>query len=161
MIYDYGKLKERILKDFESLEAFSEEVGQTEADTMDILSSQKPLDLEDLIKWASVLNIPGYEVTAYFFTEKKEPISAIEDTAALLSNLPRLLEVIIDNYHLDEEGFTQEHADAIRYGGNLTICSIIRAVQHCINDADKALTEVAKELLKEKCPSTGQRRKGE
>ena len=66
-MYDYRKLKGRIVERFNNQRRFSREIGRSEAFVSQVLNSKAYLDQADIDEWCEVLGIDQAEIGEYFF----------------------------------------------------------------------------------------------
>ncbi len=67
MVFKYNKLRGRIIEVFGSQSKFAEFVGQSEQIVTAKLSGRSSFTQENIITWASALNIDQSEIGSYFF----------------------------------------------------------------------------------------------
>ena len=70
MIYDYSKLRGRIVEKYGNIRAFSEALGISPAATYDYLNNHTPFNQRSIEKWCMLLEIPLKDAFPYFFTPK-------------------------------------------------------------------------------------------
>lgn len=68
MVYDYSKLKARIVELFGTQQNFAKALGTNDAYVSKKLKNQSQFKQADIIKWCELLKIEPYEVGIYFFT---------------------------------------------------------------------------------------------
>lgn len=66
-MYDYRKLKGRIVERFNNQRRFSREIGRSEVFVSQVLNSKAYLDQTDIDEWCKVLEIDPAEIGEYFF----------------------------------------------------------------------------------------------
>lgn len=71
MMFDYTKLRERIIKTFGNYEEFAERVGCTLNHITNVLNNERELTRGNISEWALVLSVPADEIESYFFTERR------------------------------------------------------------------------------------------
>lgn len=70
MIFDYSKLRGRIVERFGTCRAFCQEIGYKSGILSTRLSGLHPFRADEIRLFCDVLEIPDAEVVAYFFTQK-------------------------------------------------------------------------------------------
>lgn len=80
MVYDYSKLRGRIVECFGSIRAFSEALGISAAATYDYLNNHTPFNQRSIEKWCKLLKIPIEDAVVYFFTAKSLDDCTIKET---------------------------------------------------------------------------------
>lgn len=66
-MYDYSKLRGRIVEKFGTMSKFAEEVGVSLVVVSNKLNNKSGFTRTDIEKWSTLLDIPGNEYDAYFF----------------------------------------------------------------------------------------------
>lgn len=67
IVFNYSKLKGRIIEIFGTQKAFAEAIGKSEASVSLVLSGKCYLDQKTIVTWADALEIGAMEIGAYFF----------------------------------------------------------------------------------------------
>lgn len=70
VLFDYSKLRGRIVEKFGSIEAFS---GKTKVSYISVskkLNNKAPISRDDMIEWSRLLDIPIEEYGVFYFAEK-------------------------------------------------------------------------------------------
>lgn len=70
IIFDYSKLKGRIIEKFNSQSRFADTVGISDRSMSLKLNNGIGLSQEDIIKWCKLLTIDLKDIPTYFFTKK-------------------------------------------------------------------------------------------
>lgn len=70
MIYDFSKLRGKIIEKFNSYSAFAEYIGWHNSRVSKVLNNNSGLTMDDIVVWANALGILIDEIGAYFFTVK-------------------------------------------------------------------------------------------
>ena len=68
-MYDYSKLKGKIIELYGTQGVFAHMIGRSQAYVSGVLNGRTYLGQRDIDQWAKTLCIPGYEVYAYFFNK--------------------------------------------------------------------------------------------
>lgn len=68
-MFDYSKLRGRIVEKFGTIEAFSESVGISNVSVSKKLNNKVDISREDILTWAKLLEITPKEYGTYFFTK--------------------------------------------------------------------------------------------
>lgn len=66
-MYDYRKLKGRIVERFDNQRRFSLKIGRSEAFVSQVLNCKAYLDQADIDDWCEALGIDPTEIGEYFF----------------------------------------------------------------------------------------------
>lgn len=69
-IFDYSKLRGRIVEKYGSIEAFSNEVSISNISVSKKLNNKVPLSRDDMIEWSGLLDIPLEEYGVFYFAQK-------------------------------------------------------------------------------------------
>jgi transcriptional regulator with XRE-family HTH domain len=69
-MYDYSKLRGRIVEKYGTMSRFAEELGITLVAVSNKLNNKTGFTRADIEKWANLLEIPSGEYDAYFFAHK-------------------------------------------------------------------------------------------
>ena len=69
-MYDYSKLRGRIVEKFGTISKFAEEIGISLVVASGKLNNKSGFTRSDIEKWAEALEISGTEYDAYFFAHK-------------------------------------------------------------------------------------------
>ena len=67
-MFNYNKLRGRIVEKYGSNEAFAKAVGISIVSMSNKLNNRTGISREEILKWADVLDIAKDELGAYFFT---------------------------------------------------------------------------------------------
>lgn len=70
MLFDYAKLKGRIIEKFNTMAAFAEFIGVTPAMVTSKISSGTPFNTDTMVKWAQALELDITDYGAYFCCSK-------------------------------------------------------------------------------------------
>jgi hypothetical protein len=68
-MYDYSKLKGKIIELYGSQGLFACSVKRSQAYVSGVLNNRSYLNQVDIDRWAEALSIPGAELGVYFFTK--------------------------------------------------------------------------------------------
>lgn len=68
-MFDYSKLRGRIVEKCGSIEAFAQTVGISSVSMSKKLNNKTDISREDILRWAEVLDIAKENYGAYFFTK--------------------------------------------------------------------------------------------
>lgn len=68
-MYNTSKLKGRIIEKFGSQTAFATAVNRPKAYISQYMNGKVSLDQRTIDEWSKVLEIPGKDICAYFFTK--------------------------------------------------------------------------------------------
>lgn len=71
-----------------------------------------------------------------------DALSYVEESSAILSQLPEVLEMLLETWHLDNAKLTQEDVENIRLQHG-SISAIIKTVENCIASAEEKLDKAA------------------
>lgn len=74
MVFNYNKLRGRIIEKFGSQSSFSKAVGTSERTLSLKLNNKIFFSQDEIIKYSKTLNIGINEIQAYFFTPKVQNI---------------------------------------------------------------------------------------
>ena len=66
-MYDYSKLRGRIVEKYGTMSRFAEELGLSLVAVSNKMNNKTGFTRTDIEKWANLLDIPGFEYDAYFF----------------------------------------------------------------------------------------------
>lgn len=66
----------------------------------------------------------------------------VEEASAILSQLPEVLEMLLETWHLDNAELTQEDVENIRLQHG-SIAAIIKTVENCITSAEEKLDKAS------------------
>lgn len=69
-MYDYSKLRGRIVEKFGTISAFSEAVGSSIQSVSNKLNCKTDISRDEILHWSSVLDISSNEYGLYFFTQQ-------------------------------------------------------------------------------------------
>lgn len=69
-MFDYSKLRGRIVEKFGTIENFSQAVGLSMTIVSRKLNNKAGISREDIIKWSELLGIPVSEYGAFYFAQK-------------------------------------------------------------------------------------------
>lgn len=71
-MFDFSKLRGRIVEKFGTCAAFAAAVGLPESSVSYRLNNRVPIDSEEIVLWSrpEMLDIPAEELHVYFFTPK-------------------------------------------------------------------------------------------
>ena len=69
-MFNYNKLRGRIIEKCGSVEAFAKEVGLSTVSMSKKLNNKTGISREDIINWSEVLDISKDDYGAYFFTKE-------------------------------------------------------------------------------------------
>ena len=71
-MFDFSKLRGRIVEKFGTCAAFAVAVGLPESAISNRLNNRVPIDSEEIVLWSrpEMLDIPAEELHIYFFTPK-------------------------------------------------------------------------------------------
>lgn len=69
-MYDYSKLRGRIVEKFGTMSRFAEELGLSLVAVSNKLNNKSGFTRADIEKWATLLDIPSSEYDVYFFDHK-------------------------------------------------------------------------------------------
>lgn len=67
-MYEYRKLKGRIVEKFGTQEKFAQHIGKSTVTVSQKLNCIKGFSQKDIEEWAAALDIPKEEYASYFFT---------------------------------------------------------------------------------------------
>lgn len=67
-IYDYSKLKGKIIEVFGSQGEFANALGKTEQYVSRVLNNKTYLNQDEIEVWCTLLNINDLDIPVYFFT---------------------------------------------------------------------------------------------
>ena len=67
-MFNYNKLRGRIVEKYGSNEAFAKAVGISIVSMSNKLNNRTGISREEILKWADILDIAKDELGAYFFT---------------------------------------------------------------------------------------------
>lgn len=70
MLFDYSKLKGRIIEKFDTMAAFAEFLGVTPSMVTSKITSGSPFNTDTMVRWAQALEIESTEYGAYFCCPK-------------------------------------------------------------------------------------------
>lgn len=70
MVFDYSKLRGRIVEKYGSASGFAEELGVLVQQISPKLTNKKSITKKDILVWSEKLEIPIDDIGAYFFTPK-------------------------------------------------------------------------------------------
>lgn len=70
MMYDYGKLKGRIIEIYDSYGAFADAIGMSRQYVSKLINNKGKFTISTIEKWRIALNISVEEIGTYFFTPK-------------------------------------------------------------------------------------------
>lgn len=70
VVFEYSKLRGRIVEKYGTIEAFSESAGLSIISISKKLNNKVGISREDIIKWSELLDIQMEEYGAYFFSRK-------------------------------------------------------------------------------------------
>lgn len=68
-MFDYSKLRGRIVEKCGSIEAFAQTVGISSVSMSKKLNNKTDISREDILRWAEVLDIAKENYGVYFFTK--------------------------------------------------------------------------------------------
>lgn len=69
-MYDYSKLRGRIIEKFGTMSSFAEELGITLVAVSNKMNNKTGFTRSDIEKWAKLLDISSGDYDVYFFTHK-------------------------------------------------------------------------------------------
>lgn len=69
-MYDYSKLRGRIVEKYGTLSAFAEALGTSLVVVSNKMNNKAGFTRADIEKWSGLLDISGMEYDAYFFTHQ-------------------------------------------------------------------------------------------
>ena len=69
-MYDYSKLRGRIVEKFGTLSRFAEELGTSLVVVSQKMNNKTGFTRNDIEKWSNILDISSIEYDAYFFTHQ-------------------------------------------------------------------------------------------
>lgn len=69
-VFDYSKLRGRIVEKFGSIEAFANNTTRSFTTISKKLNNKVPISRDDMIEWSSLLDIPLEEYGAFYFVKK-------------------------------------------------------------------------------------------
>jgi transcriptional regulator with XRE-family HTH domain len=69
-MYDYSKLRGRIVEKFGTMSSFAEELGITLVAVSNKMNNKTGFTRSDIEKWASLLDISSSDYDVYFFAHK-------------------------------------------------------------------------------------------
>ena len=70
MIYDYSKLRGKIVEKYGTQSNFATVIGLSERTLSNKLNSKKPFKQPEISSICSLMNIPDEEIPQYFFAKK-------------------------------------------------------------------------------------------
>lgn len=70
IIFDYSKLKGRIIEKYNSQSKFAEAVGISDRSMSLKLNNGIGLSQEDIVKWSKLLAIDSENISSYFFNQE-------------------------------------------------------------------------------------------
>lgn len=70
MMYDYSKLKGRIIEMYDSFGSFAEAIGISRQAVSNVLNGHTQFTASSIELWRNALDIPASEIGLYFFTLK-------------------------------------------------------------------------------------------
>ena len=70
IIYDYSKLRGRIIEKYGSMSRFSEAAGLSEIALSRKLNNKIDISRENILKWSELLDIPSDEYGVFYFVKK-------------------------------------------------------------------------------------------
>lgn len=70
MMYDYSKLKGRIIEIYDSYGAFADAIGTSRQYVSKLINNKGKFTIPTIEKWRTALNIPVEEIGIYFFSPK-------------------------------------------------------------------------------------------
>lgn len=68
-MYDYSKLRGRIVEKFGTISAFTEALGSSTVTVSSKLNNKSGFSRGDIEHWSELLEIPFVEIGLYFFTK--------------------------------------------------------------------------------------------
>lgn len=68
-MYDYSKLRGRIVEKFGTISAFTEALGSSTVTVSAKLNNKSGFSRSDIEHWSELLEIPFVEIGLYFFTK--------------------------------------------------------------------------------------------
>lgn len=68
MVFDYSKLRGRIVEKYDTQYKFAKAVGKSERTLTLKLNNQIPFTQDDITSFCDTLDIPYVDIPAYFFT---------------------------------------------------------------------------------------------
>lgn len=68
-MYDYSKLRGRIVEKFGTISAFTEALGSSTVTVSSKLNNKSGFSRSDIEHWSELLEIPFVEIGLYFFTK--------------------------------------------------------------------------------------------
>ena len=69
-VFDYSKLRGRIVEKFGSIEAFASETSISNMSVSKKLNNKVAISRDDMIEWSGLLDIPLEEYGAFYFVKK-------------------------------------------------------------------------------------------
>lgn len=69
-VFDYSKLRGRIVEKYGTIEAFAEGVGKSYVTISKKLNNKTGISREDIIEWSNLLDIPSSDYDIYFFVRE-------------------------------------------------------------------------------------------
>lgn len=69
-MFDYSKLKGRIVEKFGTRTEFADRINRTKGYVSMVLNKRQYLKQPEIQEWSNALDIPQEEISAYFFTRE-------------------------------------------------------------------------------------------
>lgn len=69
-VFDYSKLRGRIVEKYGSIEAFASETSISNMSVSKKLNNKVAISRDDMIEWSGLLDIPLEEYGAFYFVQK-------------------------------------------------------------------------------------------
>ena len=69
-VFDYSKLRGRIVEKFGSIEAFASETSISNMSVSKKLNNKVAISRDDMIEWSGLLDIPLEEYGVFYFVKK-------------------------------------------------------------------------------------------
>lgn len=69
-VFDYSKLRGRIVEKYGSIEAFASETSISNMSVSKKLNNKVAISRDDMIEWSGLLDIPLEEYGAFYFVKK-------------------------------------------------------------------------------------------
>jgi len=66
-MFDYKKLRGRIIEKYGTLGKFAEAIGRTQSSLSMILNCERYLKQVEIVQWATLLDIPPVEIGDFFY----------------------------------------------------------------------------------------------
>ena len=66
-MYNYNKLRGRIVEKYGSIEKFADKLGRSDATVSKKLNNKSEFSRNDMFKWSALLEIPKDDFASFFF----------------------------------------------------------------------------------------------